>query len=181
MKKHNEGYALVLVLVVITVLSLVAMAMMAGSLRNLQNQQKSIERMEAKYTAQGEIEKVIAGFEKKIAETKASGAMAEFGISEQPTLIDFAGVEAKVGFGETQYFGQIDGVITTSQDYLLVNIETIFGEEDHREEDFRQVKCTIKITGDISKKDNSTEVYLVNASTLKWECVSYTITEGGGS
>lgn len=63
MKKHDEGYALVLVLVVITVLCLVAMAMMAASLKNLTNQQSSIERMQAKYQAQGEIEKVIAALE----------------------------------------------------------------------------------------------------------------------
>lgn len=66
MKKHNEGYALVLVLVVLAVLSLVAMAMTAASLKNLQNQQASIERMEAKYAAQGEIEKVIAKLDQQI-------------------------------------------------------------------------------------------------------------------
>lgn len=60
MKKHDEGYALVLVLVVMIVISLVAASVLTFSLRNLQNQQKSIQRMEDKYAAQGMIEEVVA-------------------------------------------------------------------------------------------------------------------------
>ena len=60
MKKHDEGYALVLVLVVMIVISLVAATVLTFSLRNLQNQQKSIQRMEDKYEAQGLIEEVVA-------------------------------------------------------------------------------------------------------------------------
>lgn len=60
MKKHNDGYALVLVLVVMVVLCLVALALMSNSLRNLQSQQKSIERMEDKYAAEGAVEIVVA-------------------------------------------------------------------------------------------------------------------------
>lgn len=56
MKKHNEGYTLVLVLVVMVVLCLVSVSVMTFSLRNLQNQQASVERMQAKYAAEGEIE-----------------------------------------------------------------------------------------------------------------------------
>ena len=59
MKKHDEGYALVLVLVVMIVISLVAATVLTFSLRNLQNQQKSIQRMEDKYEAQGKIEKEV--------------------------------------------------------------------------------------------------------------------------
>lgn len=63
MRKHNEGYTLVLVLVVMVVLCLVSMSIMTFSLRNLQNQQASVERMEAKYQAQGEIEKIMGQLE----------------------------------------------------------------------------------------------------------------------
>ena len=60
MKKHNEGYALVLVLVVLVVLSLVSVALMSVGLRNLKNQKAVGERMQDKYAAQGEIEKLTA-------------------------------------------------------------------------------------------------------------------------
>lgn len=60
MKKHDEGYVLAFVLVVMVVLCLVALSIMSISLRNLQNQQASIQRMEDKYAAQGAIEKVVA-------------------------------------------------------------------------------------------------------------------------
>lgn len=63
MKKHNEGYSLVLVLVVLTLMSLVAAFILSFSLRNLQSQTAAVERMEQKYAAAGEIEKVVAQLE----------------------------------------------------------------------------------------------------------------------
>lgn len=60
MKKHDEGYALVLVLVTMVVLGIAATALMSIGLRNLKAQQAVGERMVNKYAAQGEIEKVIA-------------------------------------------------------------------------------------------------------------------------
>lgn len=178
MKKHNEGYALVLVLVVITVLCLVSMAMTASSLKNLKNQQDSIERMEAKYAAQGEIEKVIAGFEQKIA--SASSEFQDISIARTPELGAFAGVEADVRFEETQYIDTIDGQKTTDQDYLIISFETTLKDDNGSTEGLQQVRCKIKITGDISK-DNQTEVCTVKLANLNWQYVSYTITEGGGS
>lgn len=75
MKKHDEGYALVLVLVVMIVISLVAATVLTFSLRNLQNQQKSIQRMEDKYAAQGLIESCVqnAKTEWKFMETSETG------------------------------------------------------------------------------------------------------------
>ena len=59
MRKHDEGYALVFVLVVVVVLSVIAIALMTGALKNLQAQSSSIERMEDKYVAEGMIEVVV--------------------------------------------------------------------------------------------------------------------------
>lgn len=60
MRKHNEGYALVLVLVVFVVLALLATAILSASVRNLQDQVESVGYIRDKYQAQGEIEKVLA-------------------------------------------------------------------------------------------------------------------------
>ena len=56
MKKHNEGYTLVLVLVVMLVLTTVATAILTFSVSNLKNQQGMVDRMEAKYAAMGALE-----------------------------------------------------------------------------------------------------------------------------
>ena len=69
-KKHDEGYVLIFVLVVIAVLSIVAISLMSGALRNLQAQKASVERMQAKYDAQGEVEKQIADMSVIIGQTK---------------------------------------------------------------------------------------------------------------
>ena len=171
MKKHNEGYALVLVLVVITVLSLVAMAMMAGSLRNLQNQQKSIERMEAKYTAQGEIEKVIAKLDQTIksATTVSPLTISQNVVDEMRSGTDVTAVLTSVASGSSdpnlQFNRYLELVLTASKSNTTV-------------------VCTIRITGTISEgaltRNGVSDPYY-SVSNPKWEYVSYTITEGGGS
>lgn len=60
MKKHDEGYALVFVLVVMTVLGIVALTLMTGAAKNLNAQADSVSQMQDKYLAQGEIEKVVS-------------------------------------------------------------------------------------------------------------------------
>lgn len=60
MKKNNEGYVLVFVVVVMLVLALVATAVMTFSLHSLKSQQNSIQRTQDQYAAGGEIEKVVA-------------------------------------------------------------------------------------------------------------------------
>lgn len=66
MKKHNEGYALPFVLVVLIVMCLIVVGIMDFSLRNLKSQQNTILRMEAKYEAAGEIEKIVAAAENNV-------------------------------------------------------------------------------------------------------------------
>lgn len=63
MKKNNEGYVLVFVVVVMLVLALVATAVMTFSLHSLKSQQNSIQRTQDQYAAAGEIEKVVAQLE----------------------------------------------------------------------------------------------------------------------
>lgn len=63
MMKRDDGYALSFVLVVLLVLVAIAMAVTSISLRNLQAQQSTINRMEEKYTAQGLVEQVVAQLE----------------------------------------------------------------------------------------------------------------------
>ena len=66
MRKHNEGYALPFVLVVLVVLSIITVGIMEFSLRNFKSQQNTILRLEAKYEAAGEIEKIVAAAENNV-------------------------------------------------------------------------------------------------------------------
>ena len=63
MKRHNEGYALPFVLVVLVVMCIIAVGIMDFSLRNLQSQKATIQRIEAKYEAAGKIEEIVAAIE----------------------------------------------------------------------------------------------------------------------
>lgn len=56
MKKHEEGYVLLYVMVVISLLSVVAASICTISLRNLQTQHASLNRTEAMYQTEGKVE-----------------------------------------------------------------------------------------------------------------------------
>lgn len=64
MKKHNEGYVLAYVMVIIAVLMLVASSVMGVALKNLQRQRAEVETMQAKYAAEGAIERILAKVDK---------------------------------------------------------------------------------------------------------------------
>ena len=58
MKKHNEGYTLVLVLIIMLILSSLAASILTISLRNAQNQKNAAQRMAERYAVEGEINSV---------------------------------------------------------------------------------------------------------------------------
>ncbi|MBQ9844422.1 MAG: hypothetical protein IJO31_09745 [Oscillospiraceae bacterium] len=59
MKKHNEGYTLVLVMVVLIVLCLLVSYVLTFSLNNLKTQQTAALRVQDQYAAAGEIEAAV--------------------------------------------------------------------------------------------------------------------------
>ena len=77
MRKHNEGYALVLVLVVLIVVCLVATGLMTYSLSNLENQRRAVALMEEEYEAAGKIERYTAKLENMILQTEPDGEVLE--------------------------------------------------------------------------------------------------------
>lgn len=62
--RRNDGYALPFVLVVSVVMCLIAVTVMTFSLDNLQAQQASIGRMQAKYEAAGKVEEILTVMQK---------------------------------------------------------------------------------------------------------------------
>lgn len=63
MKKHNEGYALIFVLVVLAVLFVIVSLILPTTIRNHEAQLRSIQTMKDKYEAQGAIEMLVAKLE----------------------------------------------------------------------------------------------------------------------
>ena len=59
MKKHNEGYTLVLVMVVLIILCLLVSYVLTFSLNNLKTQQTAALRVQDQYGAAGEIEATL--------------------------------------------------------------------------------------------------------------------------
>lgn len=156
MRKHNEGYALPFVLVVMTVLALVATSMMTLALRNLQNQRTSVERMQDRYAAEGEIEKVVA---KLRSETEFNELDAD-----RLVAVYCGGTGASLdAWDDSQY--EESGILTFT---LTSKSGTV------------QVDCQLKINGTIS--EGASEKYNVSSPVITYEKYQIsTIPEGGES
>lgn len=103
MRKHDDGYILVYVMVVLLVFCLVAATILTAAHRNLQNQQKTIEQMKDQYVAEGMIEKV----------------MAEWNTYTWPENTE---VQSSVGDTGVICEGAKNGVVTLSATYGTVRI-----------------------------------------------------------
>ena len=93
MRKHNEGYALVLVLVVLIVLALLATVILTSAQRNLEAHKHGIAYMDNKYQAQGEIEKILGQLEKMIIADEPENSLSN---SEGNPFIEIDRDEGKV-------------------------------------------------------------------------------------
>ena len=68
MRKYNEGYALVLVVAILALLCVLGTFIISFAVRNLQGQVSSVTQMQERYTAQAEIEKIVASLEALIGQ-----------------------------------------------------------------------------------------------------------------
>lgn len=129
MKKYNEGYALPFVLVVSVVMCLIAVTVMSFSLKNLQVQQASIQRTQAKYEATATIERVVATIQNESSEKVSFSGMysipenLRLAVSntpedEEPTvwIIAEINVECPGGITVTDIlYNEDEGVLTISK------------------------------------------------------------------
>lgn len=161
-KKHNEGYALVLVLVVMVVLTTVSLAVMSFSLRNLQSQQASVDRMAAKYAAQGEIEKIVG--------------QLEWNVGEHP-IEQNAATESDA----VKHWFKKNGVVVPDDTTIDVTSKAFEHSVDLSYDSSADaytytVNCTILVTGTIElKEDNLHQITGYTISDVKVEYTSYEI------
>lgn len=172
MKKNNAGYALPYVLVVMTVLCLVSVSIMSGTLRSLQTQQMTIQRMEDRYEAEGKLEKLIAQLcdetgmkdlegddEKKAIEDKVAelctASEVNLIVPTVPAVDDEATEEQKTGTGLNV---ETDGDFT-----YKMQLEATAGTAT--------ISCILVFTGEYHESD--TEKFTITPDKITYD--SYTV------
>lgn len=187
MKKHDEGYVMLLVVVVILVLSIVSAALMSMTVVNLKNQRNSVNRMQEKYSAQGELEKQVATVTANLEENSNLEILVDPANSEsgEPGPKD----AIKKWITENLLLTSDIGEITVVEERFTWSIPlTAISESENT-----QISCTLELTGAVKEKkeepsadENGEEkkepslskTFIVTFS--QWKYASYTILEGGG-
>ena len=173
MKKHDEGYALVLVLVVMVVLCLVAMTMMSLSLRNMENQRSSVEQMQDRYAAEGAIEAFLAEFGRRIG----GGTPITREVSAQETLNAILATQ----LAKEEQINSLTATIRWDEPYWS---EPVTGRSDPvsgtlvvvAETEHTRIECKMALSGYYVVAENIYQYYI----NMNYQ--SYTITtpaEGG--
>lgn len=142
MRKHNEGYSLVLVLVVLVVICLVATFILSFSLSNLKNQQASVERMQHRYAVAGEIEKIVAELEKKVDPVSQTIELKDAEVDHEKMTVKYVKQSGTV---------RIECTLLLEAEMM----EPVLGEEKYFISGWTGVKC---ISYQISTIENDGEV-----------------------
>lgn len=110
MKKREEGYVLLYVVIVITLLSVLAMTICTISLRNLQSQQASLERTRQLYAAEGKIERFVANVQGSgVAQPPSEDPYSGFS-----SLVDALGSDPSLELGNLPEWESGSGVLTVT-------------------------------------------------------------------
>ena len=149
MKKHDEGYVLALVMVVLLVICIVATSMMTIAMQGLKEQKQSVQQMQDRYAAEGQIEKFVALLE----QAKGTDVNLSLQNADGNVQLLVAGEEAI----------RLEGTVGLSGDVCTVNIKVVQGSV--------QVDCHLKLMG--SFDSNGTIQGLTS-----WEYLSYKVTSG---
>ena len=128
MKKYNEGYALPFVLVVSVVMCIIATTVMTFALNNLQSQQRSIDRMQAKYAASNLVEKIVAATQSDKDVQIYFGERDEITIGEKTVKITTIG---------TSNNGEVQVQVVAEIELLELRNGTITNAEMEKNDDSR--------------------------------------------
>lgn len=166
MKKHNEGYTLVLVLVVMLVLTTVATAILTFSVSNLKNQQAMVERMEAKYEAMGKLEMLVAQLRKDCT--------IEY-TPEDKTEDDDTSKKTVIKQWITSVEGVIDGEIRITGDECSFSAQ--FNKAGTNTNHPYTIECTVNISAkiEVGEKEDITKKATYTISKISVEYTSYEI------
>ena len=153
MKKYNEGYALPFVLVVSVVMCIIATTVMTFSLNNLQSQQNTIERMQAKYDASSLVEKIVAA-------TKTPDSVV-IELDEQQDLVSIGNESVQIETRGTSKNGEVVVLLVAEIELVDSNSGTV-----------------IQVTGFDKEENKLTISYCGN---LHYKSYTYSVMAGEGA
>ena len=169
MKKHNDGYALLLVLVVMIVLTTIVTSVLSLSLQNMKAQQRSIENMQDKYSAQGAVEQVVAMIEDGFTFELGLGGNVKTELSNKVKDICKKVNEEAATAAEDEISG--DGLGGTKDEIEEIQEFTITSQ-------FKSVTvtCHLKVKWKIVKTTLTSEKSTCEAKAVQVQYLSYDIT-----
>ncbi len=100
--RNSDGYVLAYLLVIIAVMGIFSATLMSSTVKVVQNQQASIERMKDQYAAQGEIEKMMAEFE----------AISDDSLPKSGLIFSSEGTQSDGDYYEHELAGAINNAIS---------------------------------------------------------------------
>ena len=160
MKKHDEGYTLVLVVVIILVLGIMSAALMSLTVTNLRNQRNSVNRMQEKYSAQGAVEIAVAELEAQIEEK-----LVEIPADEKIEIPYQSGAEDEAYplAAVTQWIELMGLTSESDPNSVKIDGETFSFEIPKTvksETGKTQVDFVLKVTGNVKEEDSSADTDL---------------------
>ena len=126
MRKHNEGYALVLVVAILALLCVLGTFIISFAVRNLQGQVSSVTQMQERYTAQGEIEKIVASLEALIGQEEG----AEIVLNSSNENLEILVLEDDSQIEITSVCGSVKIFCTLALECDEFTLQTEIGTED---------------------------------------------------
>ena len=164
MRKHEEGYTLVMVLIVMLIMCSVAISVLSVSAANLQKQKDSLARMQDKYDAQGKLEQICIKVEEQLKFN---------GFSNERLNSAVANIGEGVAVSEELAYRNEPG---QSEDYLCFSLTVQSGTV--------QINCEFRITGNITASVSEPGLYNVDDHKMGYslyEILAVNEEEGGAT
>ena len=166
MKKHNEGYVMIYVLVVMVLLALVATGVLGVSLNNYKAQQAAGQQMQELYTAEGAAEQAFVELGEQSGDLIFDAPMdvTDLNDANYYELVKVTAIEAVVKLVEERI-----EILPTQPDLAGKNISiTLLSDESIEntveaaialaENSFINYKCTLPFQIVVLSEDGSTEI-----------------------
>lgn len=184
MKRRDEGYILIYVLVVVVVLCAIVTGVCTVALRNLQTQERSIQRTRALYEAEGAIEEYHARARSISKIEGGGGEAAAVAAFEDVLTTTLLGTEPREKFSEIEGL-TLDCIARSKieiEDKYVYTVE-MHGNE-HAEDITMEITATMEVTVRYSDETPSKEneedpnpapAYKMTVTDISWK--EYQITQ----
>lgn len=171
MKKHNEGYTLVLVMIVLVILCILSTYILSFSLKNINTQKAAALRTQEQYAVMGEIEATVASLQTFAEQCPEGVTVTVTPKPNDPDDPDDDKFVLTVTEDDTQY--EFLGTATCTKDIEI----TLAAQSDSY-----RITCRLRFAGSVEKVIQKPNTYTLGALSGV-EYIDYDIsmvTKGGG-